>query len=75
MDLRIVYVPRARPVAVKQLAAQAQYAVTLFDPVAGGQVSLGQATTDEAGSWRCPPPDHKHDWVLVVAKHGDPGGR
>jgi hypothetical protein len=75
MDLRIVYVPQARPVTAKQLAAQAQYAVTLFDPVVGGHVSLGQATTDEAGSWHCPPPDHKHDWVLVLAKHGDPGRR
>jgi hypothetical protein len=69
-DLRIVYVPRARPVTVKQLAAKIQYAVTLFDPVAGGRVSPGKATTDEAGSWRCSPPEHKHDWVLVLEKEG-----
>ncbi|MFH1266915.1 MAG: putative collagen-binding domain-containing protein [Planctomycetota bacterium] len=70
-QLRIVYVPRARAVTVKQLAARTEYAASLFDPVDGGVVSPGGATTDEAGSWRCAPPNHKHDWVLVLETHGD----
>jgi len=70
-ELRMVYVPQARPVTAGQLAARAQYSVTLFDPVVGGHVSLGKARTDETGSWRCPPPDHKHDWMIVLEKDND----
>ena len=70
-ELRIVYVPRARPVTAKQLAARTDYAASLFDPVAGRSASLGTVRTDEAGSWRCAPPNHEHDWVLVLEKHGD----
>ena len=33
-ELRIVYVPQARAITAKQLAAQTDYAVNLFDPVA-----------------------------------------
>ena len=74
-ELRIVYVPQARAITAKQLAAQTDYAVNLFDPVLGGQVSLGQATTDEAGSWHCTPPNQNHDWVLVLEKRGDSAKR
>ena len=74
-DLRIVYVPQARAVVVKQLAAQTQYEATWFDTVAGGSASLGKVITDEAGSWRSPPPDHKHDWVLVLNRYGGPSKR
>ena len=41
-ELRIVYVPQARAITAKQLAAQTHYTVNLFDPVAGGHVSRGQ---------------------------------
>ena len=62
----MIYVPRARPVAAKQLAPNADYTVSLFDPVTGDCSSLGKVRTDTTGSWRCPAPDHKHDWVLVL---------
>ncbi len=67
-QLRIIYVPRPRPITVEQLAAHADYTASLFDPVLGGQMSLGRATTDQAGSWHGTPPSHKHDWVLVLEK-------
>ena len=69
-ELRIVYVPQARAIIAKQLTVQTDYTVNLFDPVLGGQVSLGQATTDEAGSWHCTPPNQNHDWVMVLEKRG-----
>jgi hypothetical protein len=72
-ELRIVYVPQPRAITAKQLAAQTPYAVTLFNPVVGGHVSRGEATTDASGAWRCTPPNQNHDWVLVLEKHDDPG--
>jgi hypothetical protein len=68
MDLRIVYVPRPRPVLVRQLAPQADYAGGLFDPVAGKHSSLGKISTDKHGTWRSGPPAHKHDWVIVLRR-------
>jgi hypothetical protein len=68
--LLIVYVPRPRPIVVKQLVPQAEYAVGLFDPVAGGQSSLGTIKSDANGSLPVPPPAHKHDWVLIVERFG-----
>jgi hypothetical protein len=67
-ELRIIYVPRARPITVNQLASQTEYRVGLFDPVDGKQVPLDKATTDETGSWRCGPSKQGHDWVLVLEK-------
>jgi hypothetical protein len=69
-QLRIIYVPQARAVTAKQLAAQTDYTANVFDPVLGGQVSVGPVTTDEAGSWHCTPPNQDHDWVLVLEKRG-----
>jgi hypothetical protein len=73
--LLIVYVPRPRPILVKQLAPQTDYAVDLFDPVAGGHSSLGKIKTDENGTWQGPSPAWKHDWVVVLERQGEPGGR
>jgi len=64
--LRIVYVPRARPVIVKQLESQRDYAARVFDPVTAEPFSLGKIRTNATGSWRCPAPDHKHDWLVVL---------
>ena len=75
IKLRIVYVPRARPILVKQLAPQTDYAAGLFDSVAGGHSSLGKIKTDENGTWQCPTPAWKHDWVVVLQKRGEPGER
>jgi alpha-L-fucosidase len=71
--LRIVYVPRAREVLVMQLAPRADYTAAVFDPVTGRQSSLGNVTTDQKGTWRPPPPDCRHDWVVVLKRSGDSG--
>ncbi len=73
--LRIVYVPRPRPILLKQLAPQTDYEVGLFDPVAGGLSSLGRIRTDEKGTWQGPSPAWKHDWVVVLQEQGEPGER
>jgi hypothetical protein len=64
--LLVVYVPRPRPVLVKQLAPRTDYAAGLFDPVTGEHSSLGKVRSDENGAWQGPSPAHKHDWVLVL---------
>lgn len=69
--LLIVYVPRPRPILVKQLAPQTDYAVSLFDPVAGRRSSLGKIKTDENGTWQAPSPAWKHDWVVVLERQGE----
>jgi hypothetical protein len=69
--LLIVYVPRPRPIVVKQLAAQTDYAASLFDPVAGKYAALENARTDAGGAWSCPPPAYKPDWVLVLERVPD----
>jgi hypothetical protein len=66
--LLMVYVPRPRPILVKQLAPQTDYALDLFDPVAGGHSSLGKIKTDENGAWQGLPPAWKHDWVVVLER-------
>ncbi len=68
--LRVVYVPQAHAVTVKHLAANAKYSALLFDPVLGGQLPLGEVTTDVSGSWTCEPPQKKRDWVLVLESPG-----
>jgi hypothetical protein len=67
-DLRIVYVPRPRSVVVKQLVPQTDYMASLFDPVTGVYSSLGQIKTKRDGTWQHLPPDHRHDWVLVLQR-------
>ena len=67
-DLRIVYVPRPRPIVVKQLVPQTDYMAGLFDPVTGAYSSLGTIKTNGDGTWPCLPPEHRHDWVLVLQR-------
>jgi hypothetical protein len=67
-DLRIVYVPRPRPVVVKQLIPQADYTAGLFDPVTGVYSCLGKIKTNGDGTWPCLPPEQRHDWVLVLQR-------
>jgi hypothetical protein len=72
--LLLVYVPRARPILVKQLAPQTDYTVELFDPVAGGHSSLGKINSGGNGSWQGSSPAWKHDWVVVLQRPGEPAG-
>ena len=71
-DLRIVYVPRPRPVVVKQLVPQTDYLAGLFDPVTGAYSSLGTIKTNADGTWQRLPPEHRHDWVLVLKRPTNP---
>jgi hypothetical protein len=68
--LLIVYVPRSRAVLVKQLVPGGAYAASLFDPITGEKTSPQTIKADSAGNWQCPPPAHKHDWVVVLEKGG-----
>ncbi len=67
-NLLIVYVPRPRPIKVRQLPPNAAYTANLFDPVAGQSSFLGEIKTDERGGWNCSQPGYKHDWVVVLEK-------
>ena len=68
-ELRIVYVPQARGITARQLAARTDYTVKLFDPVLGEQASAGSATTHEAGSWRSVPPDQLNQTLALAGGH------
>ncbi len=74
--LLIVYVPRPRPILVKGLSPQSDYAVHLFDPVTGGFSFLDKISKDDKPwTWEVPSPPWKHDWVVVLERKGEPGGR
>jgi hypothetical protein len=64
--LLIVYACRPRPVRVKQLAPSSEYRAEIFDPVTGVRSSLGKVRTGDHGTWQCPVPAYKHDWVIVL---------
>jgi Protein of unknown function (DUF4038) len=64
--LRVVYALDPRPVAVRGLRPMSSYRVTHFDPVTGERTPAPAATTDARGEWRCDPPRHGHDWVLLL---------
>jgi hypothetical protein len=64
--LRLCYVPESRTVALRALRPQATYRVTRFDPVTGQRQASGEITVGADGQWRCQPPPHGHDWVLLV---------
>ncbi|HTA29867.1 MAG TPA: DUF4038 domain-containing protein [Candidatus Cybelea sp.] len=66
-SVRVIYVPRAEPVEVRELGSAAAYRVRRFDPVTGVMTSLGEIRGDENGVWRCAPPaGMEHDWVLIL---------
>ena len=64
----IIYVPRPRPIVVKDLAPGAEYSAGEFDPVSGEYSPGGTIKADANGTWRCPPPGYKHDWVVILEK-------
>ncbi|HLK55311.1 MAG TPA: DUF4038 domain-containing protein [Chthonomonadaceae bacterium] len=64
--VRMVYVPAARPIQVRQLQPNAAYRTLLFDPVAGTQESLSEHRTDAQGDIVVNAPPHGHDWVVVL---------
>ena len=70
--VRIIYVPEADNVEVRNLGRQADYVASWFDPVTGKQTALPSMRADDKGIWKCPPPpDVSHDWVLVLEEKRD----
>ncbi|MEO8353131.1 MAG: DUF4038 domain-containing protein [Chthoniobacteraceae bacterium] len=66
--LRAIYTLDARAIVVRKLASEAKYQVTHFDPVTGERTAAPAITTDNQGEWKCEPPAHGHDWVLLLTK-------
>ena len=68
--LRAIYVLDPHAIMMRQLQPGAAYQVTFFDPVSGESTPAPNATADAKGEWRCEPPKHGHDWVLLLRSHG-----
>ncbi len=64
--VRMVYVPADRPVHVHLLGPGKAYRTTLFDPVKDVREELGETSADSAGEMILAPPEHGHDWVVVL---------
>jgi hypothetical protein len=65
--VRLIYIPRAEPVEVRNMDARAPFAAQWFDPVTGVTTPLGELRSDENGRWTClPPASLNHDWVLIL---------
>ncbi len=65
--VRIVYLPRALPVALSGLESDKHYIVSIFDVITGRTTELGPARPDAHGVWTVSPPrDLTADWVLVL---------
>ena len=67
-QMRIVYVPEAEPILVKELSRSIAYSATWFDPVDGSKTRLLPITGSDDGSTTLfPPAGVDHDWVIVLS--------
>ena len=65
--VRVIYVPQAEPIVVRNLGQHTAYSASYFDPVNGALTKVGAIRSDDAGLWRCQPPAAiDHDWVLIL---------
>jgi hypothetical protein len=65
--VRVLYVPQAEPIVVRNFGPHRAYSASYFDPVSGALTKLGAVQADAAGLWRCQPPTAiDHDWVLIL---------
>jgi hypothetical protein len=65
--VRVIYVPQAEPIVVRNLGPDTAYSAMYFDPVSGALTKLGTVQANAAGVWKCQPPAAiNHDWVLVL---------
>jgi hypothetical protein len=65
--VRIIYVPRADSIEVRELGSHEPYAVEFFDPVSGVTTPSGDFQSDANGEWTCSSPSGiNHDWVAVL---------
>ncbi len=66
-ELRVVYVPAARPILLHHLKVGAHYKASYFDPVTGKSQELGDLPPDSQGNASVSPPRGcREDWVLLV---------
>ncbi|MGO9115638.1 MAG: DUF4038 domain-containing protein [Thermoguttaceae bacterium] len=66
--LRAIYVLEPRAIVIRRLKPGAAYRVTHFDPVTGESSPATATAADTKGEWRCEPPSHGHDWVLLLKR-------
>jgi len=66
-QVRVIYIPRAEPVQLRQLVPGRTYRAWTFDPLTGARTSLTPLKAGADGTQHCPPPaEIDHDWVLVL---------
>lgn len=64
---RVIYVPHAEPIVVRELPPKSIQHAICVDPVTGKEQKLGRFTVARDGTWKCPPPvGSDHDWILLI---------
>jgi hypothetical protein len=63
-DVRMVYVPARRSIAVRSLEPTTRYSGFYFDPTTGDRTPLAEVSPGP--ELRVQPPSWDHDWVLVL---------
>jgi hypothetical protein len=75
-QMRIIYVPEAEPIIIKDLGRALVYSAIWFDPVDGSRTSLPRISTSEDGSATLSPPAGvSHDWVVILTTKDDRSGQ
>jgi hypothetical protein len=65
--LRVIYVPTADPIVVRDLESGIRYAGRQFDPVSGKSANLDLPQRGDSGSLTISaPPGWDHDWVVIL---------
>jgi hypothetical protein len=65
-EVRVIYVPEAKPIVVRQLEPDVVYDAFYFDPTTGDRAPAPTYARDADGAWRVDAPAWSHDWVLVM---------
>lgn len=66
--VRVIYALDIRPIAARRLTPGATYRVTYFDPVTGTRTRTSDIVAEATDEHRFNPPQHGHDWVLLLEK-------
>jgi len=73
-EVRVTYVPAARPVSIHHMGSNTRYAATYFNPVSGQFLDRGTIQPDAGGSATISPPrGWREDWVLVLRDCSESG--
>ena len=64
--VRVIYVPQARAVLVKELEPDIRYSAYYFDPATGERTPGPKVNAVAGEGCRIDPPAFGHDWVLVL---------